>query len=174
MADALKRLGPLVQQAELLAAQYDAVVANPPYMGSEGMSALVKKFANDHFPDAKSDLFACFIEREYALREDHGRVGIVAPYSLDVLSSLRESSEKYRETSLRTLSTSITMHSTQRAFQIATFTDCLQVRNFSWDHSSDSPNLGVRHNQPENVEAIRNPRLRLDLLASQTSSRRFR
>ena len=38
VSDALKRLGPLVQQAELLAAQYDAVVANPPYMGSGGMN----------------------------------------------------------------------------------------------------------------------------------------
>ena len=36
-------------------------------MGSKGMNALVKKFAKDHFPDAKSDLFACFIEpRLYA------------------------------------------------------------------------------------------------------------
>ena len=63
VSDALKRLGLLVRQAELLAGQYDAVVANPPYMGSKGMNALVKKFAKDHFPDAKSDLFACFIER---------------------------------------------------------------------------------------------------------------
>ena len=39
VSDALKRLGPLVQQAEMLAAQYDAVVANPPYMGSKGMNA---------------------------------------------------------------------------------------------------------------------------------------
>ena len=29
---------PLVKQAELLAAQYDAVVMNPPYMGGGGMS----------------------------------------------------------------------------------------------------------------------------------------
>ena len=36
VSEALKRLGPLVQQAELLAAQYDAVVANPPYMGGKG------------------------------------------------------------------------------------------------------------------------------------------
>ena len=38
VSEALKRLGPLVQQAELLAAQYDAVVANPPYMGSKFMN----------------------------------------------------------------------------------------------------------------------------------------
>ena len=50
-SDALKRLGPLVRQAEMLAAQYDAVVANPPYMGSKfHMNALVKKFAKDYLP----------------------------------------------------------------------------------------------------------------------------
>ena len=36
------------------------------------MNALVKKFAKDHFPDAKSDLFACFIERGYFAGEDDG------------------------------------------------------------------------------------------------------
>jgi tRNA1(Val) A37 N6-methylase TrmN6 len=38
-----------VQQAELLAAQYDMVVANPPYMGSGGMNDQVKKFAKESF-----------------------------------------------------------------------------------------------------------------------------
>ena len=33
VVDALKRLVPLVQQAEMLVAQYDAVAANPPYIG---------------------------------------------------------------------------------------------------------------------------------------------
>ena len=67
VSEALKQLGPLVQQAMVLAAQYDAVVANPPYMGSKGMNPLVKKFAKDDFPDAKTDLFACFIERGFTL-----------------------------------------------------------------------------------------------------------
>ena len=35
VSEALKRVRPLVQQVELLAAQYEAVVANPPYMGSK-------------------------------------------------------------------------------------------------------------------------------------------
>ena len=63
VSEALNRLGPLVQQAELLAAQYDAVVANPPYMGRNGMEGPLKKFTKSDFPDAKGDLFACFIER---------------------------------------------------------------------------------------------------------------
>ncbi|MBU1535821.1 BREX-1 system adenine-specific DNA-methyltransferase PglX, partial [Myxococcota bacterium] len=87
VAEGLKRLGPLVQQAELLAAQYDAVVANPPYMGNKGMNSIVKKFAQDHFADAKSDLFACFIERGFALLNAIGYNAMVTMESWMFLSS---------------------------------------------------------------------------------------
>ena len=97
VAEALKRLGPLVQQAELLAARYDAVVANPPYMGAGGMNGLLKKFAKNHFPDSKSDLFACFIERGYTLANDGGREAMVTMQSWMFLSSF----EKMRERMLR-------------------------------------------------------------------------
>jgi type II restriction/modification system DNA methylase subunit YeeA len=80
VSEALKRLGPLVQQAELLAAQYDAVVANPPYMGGKAMNPTVKKFAKDEFPDAKSDLFACFIERGLTFSKRRGRLGFMSPF----------------------------------------------------------------------------------------------
>ena len=95
-SEALKRLGLLVRQAEMLAAQYDAVVANPPYMGSKGMNALVKNFAKDYFPDAKSDLFACFIERGYTLAKDVGLNAMVTMQSWMFLSSY----EKFRNTVL--------------------------------------------------------------------------
>ena len=73
VAEALNCLEPLVRQAELLAARYDDVVANPPYMGSKAMNTSVKKFAKDHYPDGKSDLFACFIQRGCELSKDGGR-----------------------------------------------------------------------------------------------------
>ena len=76
----------------MLATKYDAVVANPPYMGSKGMNALVKKFAKDHFPDAKSDLFACFIKRGFTLAKDAGSNDMVTDAELDVpVVVLRES-----------------------------------------------------------------------------------
>ena len=59
-------LWPLVQQAQVLAMQFDAVVANPPYMGNKGMNAQLKDYAKEAFPDSKSDLFAMFIERGFA------------------------------------------------------------------------------------------------------------
>ena len=86
----------LVRQAELLAAQYDAVVANPPYMGGKGMNVRLKKFAKDHFPDAKSDLFACFIKRGYTLAKDAGYNAMVTMESWMFLSSY----EKFRNTVL--------------------------------------------------------------------------
>ena len=111
-SEALKRLGLLVRQAEMLAAQYDAVVANPPYMGGKGMNALVKKFAKDHFPDAKSDLFACFIERGYTLAKDVGHNAMVTMQSWMFLSSF----EKMRERMLRGKTIGTMAHLGARAF----------------------------------------------------------
>ena len=112
MSDALKRLGVLVRQAELLAGQYDAVVANPPYMGSRGMNSLVKKFVKDHFPAAKSDLFACFIERGYTLVKDAGHNAMVTMQSWMFLSSF----EKMRERMLREKTIKTMAHLGARAF----------------------------------------------------------
>jgi type II restriction/modification system DNA methylase subunit YeeA len=89
VADALKRLGPLVRQAKLLVAQYDAVVANPPYMGSKGMNSTLKKYAREAFPAGKSDLYACFIVRAYSLANDAGRIAMVTMQSWMFLSSFQ-------------------------------------------------------------------------------------
>ena len=90
VSDALTHLAVLVRQAERLTAQYDAVVANPPYMGSGAMNALIKKFAKDHFPDAKSDLFACFIKRGFTLAKDAGHNAMVTMQSWMFLSSFEK------------------------------------------------------------------------------------
>ena len=104
VSNALRLLGLLVQQAELLSGKYDAVVANPPYMGSRGMNALLKKFAKDQFPDAKSDLFACFIERGFTLAKNAGYNAMVTMQSWMFLSSFEKMRERLlRETTIRTM-----------------------------------------------------------------------
>ncbi len=60
---AARMIRPLVEQAELLARTYDAVVANPPYMGIKGMNPLIKAYAQDAYEDAKSQLFSMFLHR---------------------------------------------------------------------------------------------------------------
>lgn len=54
---------PLIQVTEVMARKYDVVVTNPPYMGSSNMDAKLSEFAKKHYPNSKSDLFACFIEK---------------------------------------------------------------------------------------------------------------
>ena len=104
VADELKRLGPLVRQAELLAAQYDAVVANPPYMGSKFHAPALKKFAKQYFLDSKSDLFTCFMERSYTLARDAGRTSMVTMQSWMFLSSFQKMRERLiREKSIMTM-----------------------------------------------------------------------
>jgi len=82
-----KKLLPLLAQARLLAKRYDAVIANPPYMGSKGMNAELKEFAKKQFPNSKSDLFAIFIERNLDLTKESGVVAMITMQSWMFLSS---------------------------------------------------------------------------------------
>lgn len=69
---AAKAFIPFIQQAWILAQRYDAVVANPPYMGNGGMNSDLKKFAKTYFPDSKSDLFAMFMQHAFSLLKENG------------------------------------------------------------------------------------------------------
>lgn len=89
-----QELLPLVQQAKLLAKQYDAVIANPPYMGSKGMNTALKNFAKKKFPKSKSDLFAMFIERGFVWCKDSGFNSMVTMQSWMFLSSYEAMREK--------------------------------------------------------------------------------
>lgn len=84
---AAQALLPLLQQACVLAKRYDAVIANPPYMGSKGMNAELKEFAKKQFPNSKSDLFAIFIERNLDLTTTAGMVAMITMQSWMFLSS---------------------------------------------------------------------------------------
>ena len=89
-----QELLPLVKQAKLLAKQYDAVIANPPYMGGKGMNTALKDFAKKKFPDSKSDLFAMFIERGFNWCKDNGFNSMVTMQSWMFLSSYEAMREK--------------------------------------------------------------------------------
>ena len=89
-----QELLPFVQQANLLAKQYDAVIANPPYMGGKGMNTALKDFAKKKFPDSKSDLFAMFIERGFVWCKDNGFNSMVTMQSWMFLSSYEAMREK--------------------------------------------------------------------------------
>ena len=90
VSDALRRLGPLTQQAESLAAHYDAVVANPPYMGSKFYCPALKNFVNDTYSAGKADLYAAFTLRNIQLAKDNGHVGMITIPNWMFLSSFKQ------------------------------------------------------------------------------------
>ncbi|HBP6726063.1 TPA: BREX-1 system adenine-specific DNA-methyltransferase PglX [Pseudomonas aeruginosa] len=81
VSDELKRLGLLVQQAELLAGQYDAVVANPPYMGMKAMNAQLKRLASAEYSDFKIDTYSMFVGRALTLVNATGIASLVTMHS---------------------------------------------------------------------------------------------
>ena len=87
---ALDELLPLVQCAELLAQKYDVVVTNPPYMGSSGMNALLADYVKTKYPDSKSDLFACFIERCGQMVKKNGYQAMITQHAWMFLSSFEK------------------------------------------------------------------------------------
>ncbi|EKA7348152.1 BREX-1 system adenine-specific DNA-methyltransferase PglX [Vibrio vulnificus] len=70
--EAAQTLFTIVEQAIVLATKYDVAVANPPYMGTNGMNSSLKVFGKKHFKYSKSDLFAMFMERVYGLLKNGG------------------------------------------------------------------------------------------------------
>lgn len=72
--DAVNRLRPLVKVAEILAARYDAVVANPPYMGAKYYCEQLSKFIDEKYRAAKADIYACFMLAGLDLCRPSGRM----------------------------------------------------------------------------------------------------
>jgi type II restriction/modification system DNA methylase subunit YeeA len=58
---AAQDLVPLVQQAKILAMKFDAVVANPPYMGAKYYCQSLARLITQHYQSASADIYACFM-----------------------------------------------------------------------------------------------------------------
>ncbi|MEJ2800310.1 BREX-1 system adenine-specific DNA-methyltransferase PglX [Comamonadaceae bacterium PP-2] len=69
---------PLIQQALLLGMQFDAVVANPPYMGRKGMPVKLQAFVDRQYPMSRSDLYACFIEQARSMTKKQGSTSLIS------------------------------------------------------------------------------------------------
>jgi len=76
-----------VRQALILSQDFDAVVANPPYMSNKGLNDSLKSFGKSQYPDSKADIFAMFIERCVALTKPTGSAALVTMQSWMFLSS---------------------------------------------------------------------------------------
>ena len=158
---AATQLMPYVHQAVLLAQKYDAVVANPPYMGSKGMNANLKEFAKKEYPNSKSDLFAIFIERGFGWLKDAGFNSMVTMQSWMFLSSY----EQMRESILSRRTIENMVHMGNGVMKIAFGTNATVFRNlhlvgykgyFSYADNDDINDDGVPLEFP-----VKNKRLKV-------------
>lgn len=87
---AAQALLPLLKQASVLAKRYDAVIANPPYMGSKFHIPVVKDYLKANFKDYDKDLFSAFIVRNLDLAKPRGQLGFMTPFVWMFISSYEE------------------------------------------------------------------------------------
>lgn len=71
---------PLVQQAQVLAMQFDVVAANPPYMGNKSICLELKTFLTDKFPNFERDLFSAFMARNAQFTKEGGVTGFMSSF----------------------------------------------------------------------------------------------
>jgi type II restriction/modification system DNA methylase subunit YeeA len=155
---AAKALIPFIEQARILAGTYDAVVANPPYIGGHGQNPTLKKFLTEQFPDVKSDTFSAFIlrNREWASKE--GNIGIMCPFVWMFLSSYQRLRASIIDDA--TLTTLIQLE--YSGFDGATVPICTFTMNnthipgFVGSFIKLSDFKGAQNQGPKALEAIRN------------------
>ena len=154
-----EKLNQAKQTCETLARKFTCVVANPPYMGSSSFSPFMGKWIKKNYPDVKSDLCTCFIERIMGLCEESGLAGITTSNSWMFLSSF----EKLRENMVNNFTIETLVQLSVHGFHgIAA-----QVCTFVLRNSYSEGYLGgyIRLNdfdhhslqQPKTLEAIANP-----------------
>lgn len=107
-----ERLQRALETCETLARRHDCVVANPPYMGSSSFGPFMSKWVKRNYPDVKSDLCTCFIERGFSLTKDRGYAAMIAMQSWMFLGSF----EKMRSSLIGSKSILSMLHLGPRAF----------------------------------------------------------
>lgn len=109
----LKVLPDLVKQGRVMSEKYDALITNPPYMGSRGMNPKLSEFVRREYPDTKADLFAVFMELDEHMVKPKGYMAMINQHSWMFLSSF----EKYRERILGNRTIDTMLHLGPRAFE---------------------------------------------------------
>lgn len=86
----LSKLTPYLQVLEVLTQQYEAIAANPPYMGQSNMNGVLKSYINAYYPATKSDLMTVFMEVVMKLLPSSGKMGMINLPSWMFLFSFEE------------------------------------------------------------------------------------
>ncbi|WP_255021385.1 BREX-1 system adenine-specific DNA-methyltransferase PglX [Cyanobium sp. L1E-Cus] len=156
VAEALKTLEPLVRQAEFLAARYDAVVANPPYMGNNGMNSQLKTYLRAKYSGYDKDLFSSMILRMTIFARQNARVGVMTSFVWMFIKSFENMRKNLIDKN--TIRSLIQLHYDAFAdakAHVCTFvmtTNCINTYLSSYVRLTDKP--GAENQAPRTIEAI--------------------
>jgi len=84
----------MARAADLLAGTYTLVITNVPYLGRGNQTATLRKFAEEHHPEAKADLATIFVSRAFRWLGESGTQAVVTPQNWLFLTSYRKLREK--------------------------------------------------------------------------------
>ncbi len=104
----------MIAQGQVLAQKYHAVVTNPPYMGSNGMSLKLSQFVKENYPITKMDMFSVFVERVNQMSKSNGFSAMIIQPSFISLGSF----EKLRVMLLRSTTIQTLIHMGRGIFGI--------------------------------------------------------
>lgn len=98
----LNKIQPFLQVLFIMTDRYEAIAANPPYMGSGNMNNDLKNYINDNYPISKSDLMTVFMELAISLTKQKGQIGMINLPSWMFLSSFEKLRKKILSTTFIT------------------------------------------------------------------------
>jgi type II restriction/modification system DNA methylase subunit YeeA len=156
--EVLEHLAPLVEQAEILAAQYYVVVANPPYIGTKYQAPILKKYLKKKFSGYEKDIYSACIIRNLKATKKFGRLGFMTPFTWMFLSSY----ETLRHTLIKSETISSLVQLEYSGFDGATVPICTfslsrqNIPNFISSFIRLSDFKGASNQAPKTLEAIKN------------------
>jgi len=128
--DGMEALKRLLAQAKVMAAKYDVMITNPPYLGISKMEAAPKQYLTDNYPNSKSDMFGMFMEVSYVKK--NGFIAMVNPDSWMFLVSF----ENLRYSLLDSKTIINMVHIGLGAFDATVHTTSFILRNMSSSFNS--------------------------------------
>lgn len=154
-----QELLPLVQQAKLLAKQYDAVIANPPYMGNKYLNPNLKTYLKKNYLGYEKDLFSAFMIRNLHLTKDSGQLGFMSPFVWMFISSYESLRTYFIEQSIITSLIQLEYSGFDGAtVPICTFTlSKSHISDFIGSYIRLSNFKGSENQAPKTLEAIKDP-----------------
>ena len=150
----------LVKQAQMLGMQFDAVVANPPYMGNKYLSPVLKNYLKDNYNGFDKDLFSAFMIRDLALTNASGQLGFMSPFVWMFISTYDELRQYFIDNATLTSLIQLEYSGFDGAtVPICTFTLCKQhATEFLGSYIRLSDFRGADQQAPKTLEAIKNPK----------------